>query len=82
MSHLLDTNSWVDHFRRGPTSKVTAKLRATPPESIRLCSLVIGELVYGALHGESARRADNLELIVSLRRRFASLPFDDRAAEE
>ena len=44
MSHLLDANSWVDHLRRGPTSRLTAKLAAAPPGSVYLCSLVVGEL--------------------------------------
>jgi tRNA(fMet)-specific endonuclease VapC len=79
---LLDTNSWVDHLRRGPTSKVTARLVATSPGSIYLCSLVVGELIYGALHSQARHRTNNLALVAALRRQFVSLPFDDRAAEE
>ena len=82
MSHLLDTNSWVDHLRRGPTSKVTARLAATSPGSVHLCSVAVGELIYGALHSGPPHQASNLALIASLRQRFVSLPFDDRAAEE
>lgn len=82
MSHVLDTNSWVDHLRRGPRSNVTAKLTAAPPGSVYLCSLVVGELIYGALHSGPAHRAGNLALIASLRQQFVSFPFDDRAAEE
>ncbi len=82
MNWLLDTNSWVDHLRRGPTSKVTAKLVAATPGSVRLCSLVVGELIYGAFHSGASHRASNLALVASFWRQFASLPFDDRAAEE
>lgn len=82
MSHLLDTNSWIDHLRRGPASKVTDKLTAATPGSVFLCSLVVGELLYGAYHGGAAHQAKNLALIVSLRQQFPSVPFDDRAAEE
>lgn len=82
MSHLLDTNAWVDHLRRGPTSKVTARLAAAPPGSVYLCSLVVGELTYGAFHSGPAHQARNLALIASLRQQFVSLPFDDQAAEE
>ena len=82
MTHLLDTNAWVDHLRRGPASKVTARLAAAPPGSVYLCSLVVGELIYGAFHSGPAHRAGNLALIASLRQQFVSLPFDDRAAEE
>jgi len=79
---LLDTNSWVDHLRRGPTSNVTARLVSKSPGSAYLCSLVLGELLYGALHSQPSYRANNLALVDSLRRQFVSLPFDDRAAEE
>ena len=82
MTWLLDTNSWVDHLRRGPTSKVTARLAAASPGSACLCSLVVGELIYGALHSGPSHRANNLALVASLRQQFASLPFDDQAAEE
>ena len=82
MSHLLDSNSWIDHLRHGPNSKVTARLAGASPVTVFLCSVVLGELIYGALHSGPAHQAVNLALIVSLRRQFASLPFDDRAAEE
>jgi len=45
VNHLLDTNSWLDHLRRGRTSKVTAKLAAASPGSVYLCSVVVGELI-------------------------------------
>ena len=82
MSHLLDTNAWVDHLRRGPTSQVTAKLAAAPPGSVYLCSLVVGELIYGAFQSGPAHQEGNLALIASLRQQFVSLPFDDQAAEQ
>ncbi len=82
MSHLLDTNSFIDHLRRGPASNVTAKLIAAPSGSAYLCSVVLAELFYGAMHGGAAHQAANLALIAKLRQQFVSLPFDDRAAEE
>ncbi len=82
MSHLLDANSWIGHLRRGPRSNVTAKLAVVPPGSVYLCSIVLAELIYGALHGAPAHQASNRVLIASLRQQFVSLPFDDRAAEE
>ena len=82
MSHLVDTNSWADHLRRGPNSRVTANLTAAPPGSVYLCAVVLGELLYGALHGAAAHQARNMALIASLRQQFVSLPFDDRSAEE
>ena len=82
MSYLLDTNSFVEHLRRGSTSNVTAKLVAASPGSVYLCSVVLAELLYGARHSNAAHQAANLALVARLRRQFVSLPFDDRSAEE
>jgi tRNA(fMet)-specific endonuclease VapC len=82
VSHVLDTNSVIDHFRRGPASNVTARLLAAPPGSVHLSSVVLAELYYGAEFGPPVHRANNLALINQLRQHFTSLPFDDRAAEE
>jgi tRNA(fMet)-specific endonuclease VapC len=61
---------------------VTARLIAAPRGSIYLCSVVLAELFYGAIHGGSAHQAANLALIAKVRQQFVSVPFDDRAAEE
>jgi tRNA(fMet)-specific endonuclease VapC len=82
VSHLLDSNSFIDHMRRGPNSRGTARLLAAPPGSVYLCSVILAELIYGAMDGSAAHQARNLALISQLRQRFVSLPFDDRAAEE
>jgi tRNA(fMet)-specific endonuclease VapC len=82
VSHLLDTNSWVDHLRRGSSSNVTAKLAAAPPGSVHLCSIVLAELLYGARHSGPAHQAANLASIAGLRRQYLSLPFGDPEAEE
>ena len=82
MTHLLDTNSVIDHLRREPASNVTTRLMAAPPGSVALCSVVLAELYYGAMHSGPAHQAANLALIAKLRTQFVSLPFDDRAAEE
>jgi tRNA(fMet)-specific endonuclease VapC len=82
LSHLLDTNTVVDLFRRGPTSKVTTRLIAAPSGSVFVCSVVVGELVYGAYHSGPSHVASNLALIADLQKQFVSLPFNDRAAEE
>ncbi len=80
MTHLLDANACIDHLRRGPSSKVSAKLLAAPAGSVFLCSVVVGELLFGA------RRSSNASATFPQVRAFcspyASLPFDDRAADE
>src|SRR5215813_11822902 len=55
---------------------------AAPPGSVYLCSVVLAELHYGAMHSGAAHQAANLDLLAKLRQQFVSLPFDDRAAED
>ncbi len=81
MSHLLDTNAVVDHLRRGPKSNVTARLLASPPGSIYLCSIVLGELIYGAVRSGPDHETKNRSMIAGLRAQFPTIPFDDTAAE-
>ena len=80
MTHMLDTNSCVDHLRHGVASKVTAKLADAAPGSVALCSIVVGELHYGA--HRSVRKTETLSQVQAFCRRFSSLTFDDPAAEE
>jgi tRNA(fMet)-specific endonuclease VapC len=58
------------------------KIRQTSPADIRLCSVVLAELYYGAFHGSSANRNHNLGLLTQLRASYVSEPFDDAAAVE
>lgn len=55
-------------------------MRSRPPSEIVLCSIVKAELLYGARH--SRRVEDNLRLLNHFFTPLASLPFDDRCAEE
>jgi tRNA(fMet)-specific endonuclease VapC len=70
----------VDHLRHGPASQVSTKLAAAAPGSVVLCSVVVGELHYGA--HRSVRKAETLNQVQNFCRGFPSLPFDDHAAEE
>lgn len=80
MTHLLDTNSCVEHLRRGPASNVTGKLAAAVPGSVVLCSIVVAELLYGAYR--SVRKAQNLSQVHGFCGNFRSLAFEDLAAEQ
>jgi tRNA(fMet)-specific endonuclease VapC len=82
VSHILDTNAFVDHLRRGPKSKVTAKLLGAPPGSVYLCSVVLGELIFGAVRSGPPHEASNRAMIARLKSLFPTLPFDEAAAEE
>jgi tRNA(fMet)-specific endonuclease VapC len=76
---LLDTNTCI-RVLNGSSTTVVARLQSTSPAEVRLCAVVKAELLYGARH--SRRVDDNLRLLQRFFEPFASLPFDDRCAEE
>jgi tRNA(fMet)-specific endonuclease VapC len=80
VKYLLDTNTCVQFLRHGTTSPVAARLAAVNPSDVTLCSVVVGELLFGALRSQNA--AKNLADVRTFAAGFASLPFDDRAADE
>ncbi len=81
MIYLLDSNAWICHLRQN-RPEVTRRLSEIHSADVVLCSVVLGELRFGAERSAPPRRAANLALISRLRQEFASLPFDDQAAEE
>ena len=80
MKYLLDANSCIDHFRRGPSSPVTARILGAPRTSIALCSIVRGELLTGALKSKDPKIAT--AAVQNFVANFPSLPFDDVAADQ
>ncbi|MGO9917109.1 MAG: PIN domain-containing protein [Isosphaeraceae bacterium] len=81
MTYLPDTNAWISYLRQKNAALVQRFLN-TDPVDFRLCSVVLGELLYGVHHGPRSYQAHNMSLLVQVRQRFASLPFDDFAAQE
>ena len=79
MTWLLDTNACVDYLRSGSGSVIAEHLAEKNAEDIVLCSVVRAELLFGALR--SRRVAENLAKVRRFLSKFASLPFDDAAAE-
>lgn len=65
MTYLLDTNAWIAYLRQNNQNLVQRFLREDPDE-IALCSVVLGELHYGAHHGRANKLAANLALIARL----------------
>jgi tRNA(fMet)-specific endonuclease VapC len=59
---------------------LTERLRVVPRSLVRLSSVVKAELLYGAR--KSSRVAENRRLLERFFDTIASLPFDDRCAEE
>lgn len=78
MSYLLDTNVCIALLKKGDQA-LSARLRREAPTNVALCSVVRAELLYGARKSE--RVDENLRLLEVFFAAFASLPFDDRAAE-
>lgn len=79
MRYLLDTDAWIAYLRQN-NQKLVRRFLHEDPADILLCSVVLGELFYGAHHGAAGKLATNLALLGRLRQRFTSLPFDDHIA--
>jgi tRNA(fMet)-specific endonuclease VapC len=80
MPFVLDSNAWIGWLRQNQP-KLVARIAQEGTTNIVLCSVVLGELIYGAERSGPAHRAGNLQRVDHLRQQFASIPFDDRAAE-
>ncbi len=80
MKYLLDTNTCVHFLRHGTASPVAARLAGVSPGDIALCSVVVAEMLFGALRSRDVAR--NLVQVRSFVAGFRSLPFDDLAADE
>ena len=77
-TYLLDTNACVECLR-SRNAGVIARFESCRPGELRLCSVVVGELYYGAY--KSPKPAANLALVRTFSGPLSSVPFDDRAAE-
>lgn len=80
MTYLLDTNACVVYLRKGQSSTVAAHLNSAPTGSVVVCSVVVGELLFGAFR--SNQPAVVLQQVQAFCSQFVSLPFDDAAAME
>jgi tRNA(fMet)-specific endonuclease VapC len=75
--YLLDANACIRILNNSSLNLVT-QLHQHKPNEIFLCSVVKGELVYGAYH--SAHPAENLRVLEKFFEPFVSLPFDDQSS--
>src|SRR5574340_689758 len=78
MKYLLDTNICI-RYMNGRSPGVRAKLPTVPPAEIIVCSIVRAELFYGA--AKSQTPAASRQKQERFLRPYATLPFDDLAAE-
>jgi tRNA(fMet)-specific endonuclease VapC len=79
LEYLLDTNTCI-RFLNGSSRSVAVRMAEADPASLALSSIVKAELLFGARR--SAREQANLALLERFFEPFASLPFDDRCADE
>jgi tRNA(fMet)-specific endonuclease VapC len=79
MSHLLDTNAWIAYLRGRHPGIRQRIIHDFGPSDLKLCSVVKAELLHGAY--KSSHIPENLGLLSDLFQIYASLPFDDSAAE-
>ncbi|MBE9054638.1 type II toxin-antitoxin system VapC family toxin [Sphaerospermopsis sp. LEGE 08334] len=77
MIYLLDTNTCIV-FLKGKNLYLKEKLDNIPLSEIAVCSVVKGELFYGAMRSAYPER--NLKLQQDFLNQFVSLPFNDQAA--
>ncbi|MDZ8025986.1 MAG: type II toxin-antitoxin system VapC family toxin [Nostoc sp. DedQUE11] len=77
MIYLLDTNACIVYLNR-PMSGVRQRLTKLSPQDVAVCSVVKGELLYGAMRSNNPVRT--LALQEAFLNNFISLPFDDAAA--
>lgn len=80
ITYLLDTNTCVEYLRLGQKSLVTKRLSTTPCQRIATCTVVLAELLYGALR--SSKPTTNWAQVLSFNGKFSCIPFDTRAATE
>lgn len=78
MTFLLDTNACI-RYLNGKAPRIRERMRLQRPDEIQVCSVVKAELFAGA--AKSTDPARTLARQQSFLSRFASLPFDDLAAD-
>jgi tRNA(fMet)-specific endonuclease VapC len=79
MTHLLDSNACIELLRNPVSSPVSIRVQAAPLGSVVVCSIVVAELLFGALRSKDPSKT--WPQVVAFLSQFVSLPGDDKAAE-
>lgn len=79
MIYLMDSNACIGWLRQREP-KLFARIKREPPGNIVLCSVVVGELLFGARRSRKA--SATLSQVRAFCSPYVSLPFDDRADDE
>ncbi len=80
MIYLLDTNTCIHAIRTNGNPLVKARLIATPPSEIAICTVVLGELYYGA--ERSGNIAIERRKVDSFVTPYSNLPYDQAASSQ
>ena len=78
--YLPDTNACILYLRQSDPGLIQ-RIKMHRPDEIKLCSVVVGELYFGAFRSPPKYQAANLALLAQFLPLFASFPFEDTAAE-
>jgi tRNA(fMet)-specific endonuclease VapC len=78
MKYSLDTNTCIRYIN-GRAPKVREKIPTVPARDIVVCSVVRGELAYGAAKSQTPQRS--AEKQQQFLEPYASVPYDDLAAQ-
>lgn len=79
MKYSLDTNTCIRYIN-GQSEAVRRKLRTVPARDIVVCSVVRGELAYGAAKSRTPEQSAAKQ--ARFLKPYVTLPFDDAAARE
>ena len=79
MTYLLDTNTCIQFLRHGINSTVAVKLAGMGVGEAWLCSIVVGELLFGSLRSKDV--AKSIAEVRAFCAGFPSVPFNDSAAD-
>jgi tRNA(fMet)-specific endonuclease VapC len=77
VKYLLDTNACIA-ILKGTDETLRDRLDEIGPQNIAICSVVRGELLFGARKSEQVER--NLLSLTSFCQGLESFPYDDKAA--
>jgi tRNA(fMet)-specific endonuclease VapC len=74
-SFLLDTNTCI-YFLNRSSEKVISRLKSLTPANIKLSTITVAELLYGA--EKSRAKKKNRETVQRFIDHFERIPFDDK----
>ena len=75
MSYLLDTNTCI-YFLNRSSENIIARMKSLLPTDIKLSSITIAELLFGAEKSKAKKR--NKAIVEAFTHHFEQIPFDSK----